>query len=135
MTKLSRSKIKKKLSVLTKNYIKDLDNYTCQYCGKQVEGSNAHGSHILNVASHAHMEFDPCNLKTLSYHSHLNFWHKDIIAAGEWFTNKYPERWAYLQDRDKLRIKITTPELDEMLKTFPVSWQEYYSDSLEVREL
>lgn len=111
----SRSVLKKKLDKLVKDYVKQRDNYTCQRCNKIVEGTNCHASHVLPVGSHANMQFDPLNMKVLCYHDHINWWHKNPLESGEWYRQTFPERWAYLEAQDKLRIKLTTVELQEKI--------------------
>lgn len=90
--KLNRGKIKKKLEPLVKDFIKRRDDYTCQRCGKRVDGSNCHASHILPVGSHSKMQFEPYNMITLCFHDHINFWHKDPNGASEWFERTFPGR-------------------------------------------
>lgn len=116
--KISRSKIKKKLEPLVKEFVKKRDNYTCQHCGKKVEGTNCHASHVFPVGSHSCVQFDPINLKVLCYHCHINWWHKNPIKAGEWFTKTFPERQAYLEEQVKLNAKISTVRLQEMITEY-----------------
>lgn len=97
MAKTEKRKIKDKLDKLVKQYVKLRDKNTCQHCGKIVEGSNCHGSHVIPVSRDGRLAFDDLNIKVLCYHCHINWWHKHPIEAGEWFTNKFPERWEYLQ--------------------------------------
>ena len=79
------SKLKKDLMKLVKASIKKRDNYTCQRCGKQVEGSNCQASHIIPVSAGNALAFDEENIIVLCYHDHLNFWHKNPLLASEWF--------------------------------------------------
>ena len=55
-----------KLFDKAKKYVKERDNYICQYSGKKVSGSNCHCSHVLNRGHYAHAALDPFNMKTLS---------------------------------------------------------------------
>lgn len=97
------SKLKKRLMELVKQKVRERDNYTCQRTGQKVEGSNCHVSHVIPVSAGNALAFDMLNMKVLSYHSHLNWWHKNPIEAAEWFKNKFPDRWEYLQaNKNKL---------------------------------
>ena len=100
--KTARAKAKKELEKLVKEFVKKRDNYTCQYCGLKVAGTNCHASHVFPVGSHGKLQFDPMNLKVLCYHHHINWWHKHPTEAGEWFKKTFPERYTYLEEQDKL---------------------------------
>lgn len=97
-TKKSKTVLKKRLEVLVKDYVKKRDNFTCQRCGKKVEGTNCHASHVIPVSRSGRLQFDPMNMKVLCYHDHINWWHKHPIEAGKWFTDTFPERWEYLSE-------------------------------------
>jgi len=105
-----------KLAEKAKLCVKLRDNYTCQHCEKEVEGKNCHASHVLNVGTHKNMELDPTNMKVLCLRCHLQWWHKDILLATEWFTNKFPLRYEYLMRVAKLKYKIPTVTLAELHK-------------------
>jgi 5-methylcytosine-specific restriction endonuclease McrA len=113
--KRNRSKVKKELDGLFKDFVKQRDNYTCQYCHKKVSGSNCHGSHILSVGSHSNMQFDPRNIKVLCFHHHRQFWHGDPVASGVWYKETFPENWYYLVERAKIAPKLPTYKLEEMI--------------------
>lgn len=93
----SAGKLRKELIDLAKLYAKARDNFTCQHCGKVVDKSNAHGSHVIPVSHGGTLPFDPINIKCLCYHCHLNWWHKEPTASGDWFKQKFPDRWKYIQ--------------------------------------
>lgn len=104
--KSEKRKLKDKLDKLVKEYVKLRDNYTCQKCGKIVEGVNCHGSHVIPVSRDGRLAFDDLNIKVLCYHDHINWWHKHPIEAGEWFTSKFPERWEYLENEYQQNAKV-----------------------------
>jgi 5-methylcytosine-specific restriction endonuclease McrA len=97
MSKITITKLKKKLMTLVKNRVKLRDGFTCQHCDKMVEGSNCQASHVIPVSAGNALAFDEQNLKVLCYHCHLNWWHKNPVESGDWFKNKFPDRWEYLQ--------------------------------------
>ena len=91
-------KVRDKAEKLAKEYVKMRDNYTCQMCGKKVEGSNCHASHVIPVSRSGRLRCDPMNMKVLCYHHHINWWHKHPTESGKWFTDKFPERMEYLKE-------------------------------------
>ena len=112
----SKTLLKKKLEKLVKDYVKKRDNYTCQHCGKVVEGVNCHASHVIPVSRSGYLQFDPLNMKVLDYHCHINWWHKHPVEAGKWFTDTFPERWEYLQSLHIKRMKpMNEAELQEKI--------------------
>lgn len=114
--KASKTALKKKLEKLVKDYVKRRDDYTCQYCGKYVTGTDCHASHVIPVSRSGYLQFEPKNMKVLCYHHHLNWWHKHPVEAGAWFTDKFPERWEYLTELHKQRLKpYTEVELQEKI--------------------
>ena len=91
---------------------KERDNWTCQKCGKPVEGKNAHGSHIYNEGTYKSMSADVDNILTMCYYDHINWWHKNPLEASEWFKTKYPELYKTLRERAR--------------KTQIINWQKRY---------
>jgi 5-methylcytosine-specific restriction endonuclease McrA len=125
--KHSRSFYSKRLDDLAKRFAKERDGYICQHTGQQVEGSNAHGSHVVPVSAGNALRWDLENIKCLSYHSHLNWWHKNPLEAAEWFKTTFPGRWDYLQNRRGIEFKRTTAELTELYRAALkcAGWVEY----------
>lgn len=117
--KATKTALKKRLEKLVKDYVKQRDNYTCQRCGKVVEGTNCHASHVIPVSRSGYLQFDPINMKVLCYHDHINWWHKHPVEAGKWFTDTFPERWEYLQELHIQRLKpLTENELLEKIEEY-----------------
>lgn len=123
----SRGWYSEKLEDLAKGFAKERDGYICQKCGEQVKGSNAHGSHVIPVSAGNALRWDLINIKCLSYHNHLNWWHKNPIEAAEWFKGKFPERWEYLKNRRGMDFKVTNAELREFYESAKEckNWREY----------
>jgi hypothetical protein len=118
VVKLSRSKIKKQLDKLVKDYIKQRDNHIDQRSGEKVEGVNCHASHVFPVGSCSVLQFEPLNMIVLSYHNHINWWHKNPIEAAEWFERKFPERLAQLNIMKQTKTKTSTVELQELVELY-----------------
>jgi|TARA_R100001015_G_C4623220_1_gene180923 hypothetical protein len=96
----------KKLVEKAKRCVKERDNWTCQRCGKIVDGANCHASHILNVGAYKSLELDPSNMKVLcGMPCHLSWWHKNPLEAAEWFNEKFPDRYFYLKEIAKKKLK------------------------------
>lgn len=104
------TKIKKRLDELVKKAVSKRDKDICQKCGKYVEGSNRHRSHVVPVSAGNKLRWDINNLKILCYHCHINYWHKNPLDAAEWFKKKFPERWEYLEKHKGL-VKFTEQDL------------------------
>lgn len=100
--KTRRARLKANLEKAVKAYVKERDNYTCQWCGKEVQGTNCHWSHIIGRRIDGRLVYDPMNSLVHCYNCHINKWHKDPIAAAAWFEDMFPGRYAYLQEQ---RIK------------------------------
>lgn len=56
-------------------------------------------------------------MKVMCYHCHLNWWHKNPMEAAEWFANKFPDRWEYLQANRGMQ-KFSISELEELKKYY-----------------
>jgi hypothetical protein len=117
----------KKLDDIAKGFAKARDGYVCQKSGEHLEGSKAHGSHVIPVSAGLALRWDLNNIKCLSYHNHLNWWHKNPLEAAEWFRGKFPGRWEYLQERKGSLAKISNADLIEFyqMATQCKNWQEY----------
>ena len=97
--KTEKRKLKDKLEKIVKQIVKIRDNYTCQKCGKKVEGVNCHASHVIPVSRDGRLAYDVRNMKVMCYHCHINWFHKHPVEAGRWFTEKFPHRWTYLEHK------------------------------------
>lgn len=114
--KSPRKKLIKQLDDLSKEVVRKRDGNTCQKCGVWVEGSNRHCSHVIPVSAGSRLRWEPLNMKILCYHHHINWWHKNPMRAREWFEEKFPERWAFLDGEDMLGTKkFTLTELEELV--------------------
>ena len=131
----NRSWYTKKLATIAKKCAKERDGYICQMCGKECEGSDAHGSHVLNVGSYKYMELDPTNIKCLCSYHHLLVWHKDVLGSSEWFKETFPERAEYLDRMKKAKLKLSTVELAELYEKVrglkPIEYAKHYIELIE----
>lgn len=123
----SRGWYNAKLDTIAKTFAKERDNYICQYSGQSVEGVNAHGSHVVPVSAGNVLRWDLNNIKCLSYHNHINGWHKNPLEYAEWFKTDFPERYEYLEKRRYMEIKITQGQLVEFYQKALrcKDWREY----------
>jgi 5-methylcytosine-specific restriction endonuclease McrA len=118
--KTARKKLEDKLEKLVKDYVKDRDNYTCQKCGKYLEKSNCHASHVIPVSAGNQFKYDPLNMKVLCFHDHIHWWHKNPIEAGDWFKKKFPDRHKYLFGQPRKTVKLTEEKLKQMIETIKI---------------
>ena len=114
MKKGSVSYYKKKVDIEFKKFIRMRDR-KCVHCGNP---NNLHASHCIPVSHGNRLRYDEKNVITLCYHCHLNWWHKNPIEAGEWFKNKFPKNYAYIEVIKNERKKFTASELEEKIKFY-----------------
>lgn len=117
---ISLTKVRKECEDLAKKIAKARDKYICQMCDKKVEGSNAHGSHVVPVSHGNQFRFDPMNIKCLCGNCHLRVWHKNPIESSEWFKNKFPDRYDYLFGKPHESVKFTRADYDEMIERYKI---------------
>ena len=113
-TKKSVSYYKKKLDVVFKKFIRSRDK-KCLHCGCL---ENLQASHSIPISHGNRLRYDEKNVITLCYHCHLNWWHKNPIEAGEWFKNKFPENYEYIEMVKNERVKFNIFELEELIKAY-----------------
>lgn len=121
-----RKKKKKRKSLLTKrkNFLEELakkyvhlrDNDICQKCGKPSSGRDCHVSHVKSKGSYPRLRADVINLKILCYHCHRHWWHKEIIDATNWFKDKFPDRYEYLEIAKQDQRKLTLDEVEQKIE-------------------
>lgn len=111
--KTARAKLIKDLDKLSKEVVRKRDGNTCQWCGKWVEGSSRHVSHVFPVSGGNALRWEPLNMKVLCFHCHMNLWHKSPLEAFTWFEKKFPERYIYLKDNRGIK-KFTLTELEDL---------------------
>jgi len=112
--KNKKKQIINRLDALCRQIVLIRDDYKCQKCGKHVEGKAAHTSHVIPKSHGFNLRFDLNNLKILCFHHHINWWHKNPVESGEWFKNKFPERWEYLEQNKNKIIKRTLDDYKEL---------------------
>ncbi len=116
--KTERAKVIIRLETAIRNYIRKRDKDTCQKCGKKVYGSNSHCSHVIPKSQGNALRFDEYNIKLLCSGDHLQFWHLNPTESGEWFKNKFPDRWEYLQENRNRIVKLRIPDLEELIEEY-----------------
>ncbi len=80
--------------------------YKCEHCGRSKEqGWRMEGSHIYPEGVYKSISADVDNILCLCSACHnlpsenRPTWHNDPIYFGDWFRNKYPERYEVLKER------------------------------------
>jgi len=112
--------LKDKLEDLAKKIAKARDGYVCQWCGAKVEGSNAHGSHLIPKSKGDAHRWNPKNIVCHCYHCHLNVWHKSPVEASNWLKGYKKSLWKWVElhtwdtVKDVHPLKMAHYTLDEM---------------------
>ena len=106
--------LKKRLDYVSRELVKIRDNHTCQRCGKKVWGTNCHASHVIPCSAGNKLRWDLMNMKVLCWYDHFHFWHLNPTDSGEWFKNKFPDRWAYLE-ANKGMVQMKHLDFQELL--------------------
>ena len=127
-----RKRLMNELDTLCREYIRKRDKMICQMSGEKLTGSNAHCSHVIPKSAGNRLRWNPLNLKLLSYHSHINVWHKSPVEAGKWFTDKFPERWDYLQKQKVKGIKKFSMADLEIIRNWYIRAIENLPESLPI---
>jgi len=127
--KIPIKRLKNKIWKEIRALVKERDDYRCFRCGKKVSGSTAHCSHILPKGEFPGYQFELWNLKTACHNHHLQWWHKSILSAADFFRRTYPNRYAFIMKKEKeyKRNNIKTPSraaltqlyADLISKTYP----------------
>lgn len=117
----------KKLDELAKRFAKERDKFICQKTGKHVTGCNAHGSHVVPVSAGMALRWDIENIICLGAYEHIYWWHKDPLAAIDWFKRRFLERYDYLTWRRMEKWSPMTVVLAEFYAeaSKAETWQEY----------
>ena len=99
---MSRKKSKKteirELDDIWKKKVKERDNYTCQICGKKIQGKNCHAHHILPRQIKG-MRWDIDNGITLCYQHHkvgIYSPHQNAIWFFGWMNVHKSKQLKYL---------------------------------------
>lgn len=110
-----RKLIRLELDKICREIVLLRDKNCCQHCGKYVEGSNAHRSHIIPRSRGNALRWCIDNQILFCFYCHIQWWHKNILEAQEWFKNKYPERYEYLMEHKNDIAKRPLEDLEELL--------------------
>jgi 5-methylcytosine-specific restriction endonuclease McrA len=126
--KTERKKLIDILDELSKDVVRARDGYNCVKCGKYVEGTGRHVSHVIPVSAGNKLRWDPMNMKILCFHHHINWWHKNPLEASAWFTDKYPERWEYLQSQRGI-AKFNLAQLEDIRDSLQEQLESYETNN------
>jgi hypothetical protein len=119
--KTQREKTTKKLDDLCRDVIIERDNNTCQKCGKRKD-KGLNWSHVI-PRGHLYLRWDLLNSMALCARCHGWWWHSDIMAAYEWFTEKFPARWQYLNSSTDRESPLRRHKI--------IAWNELDTDQIE----
>jgi hypothetical protein len=74
------------------------------------------------------MRFDLQNIKTLCFYCHIEWWHKEPTEAVEWFQQKFPDRWRYIQEDKNGLDKTPDYILEAILEERKKDLKKYEKD-------
>ena len=125
--KPSRKTLVRNLDNITAQVVKLRDNYTCQRCGRKYRPDNTKGSldwaHIYSRSRYS-MRWLLLNAVALCCGCH-KFWHDNPTESGQWFKDKWPHRYEYLQGKRKEPMRtIRTSELAQWLEDMREKFKE-----------
>ena len=89
------------------------DQDACQHCGKHIEGTDCHLSHVIPRPRCGRLPYALRNVKLLCFHCHIQFWHEHPLESAEWFKERFPDRLEYLE---------TQLVVNRCLGTIPIDW-------------
>ena len=121
--KTELQKLKNRVEDLCKQIIRIRDKNICQKCDRYVNHGDV--SHVIPKSRSSYLRYDLINLKLFCRRCHLYWWHKDILAAFEWFKNKFPKRYEYLKQHEHDYKKWTVDELTKREKTLLSVLEQY----------
>lgn len=116
--KSDKQKLEEKLWELCKKYIRARDHMICQKCNKKIlNPQGADTSHVLCKNRYKSLKYDEYNLKLMCMSCH-KWWHNMPTESGEWFKQKFPDRWGYLQESRKTIRKFGIVQLQETIEDY-----------------
>lgn len=124
-TKSERARLTDELDKLCLEIVRLRDENRCQKCGKEIEGSNSHPCHVVPKGKGASKRrFDLLNI-FLGDICHHQWWHLNPLDANDWFKEKFPARYAYLEIyRGGKAAKISTEEMRNAVEIYKQKLQE-----------
>ena len=112
--KSPRKRLTDRLDKLCREIVLIRDENKCQWCGRYVEKTNAHCSHVIPKSKGNALRWDLINLKLLCFHCHINVWHKSPILAMDWLQSFFPARYVYLMKHKEDIRKFSIDDLKEL---------------------
>ncbi len=123
--KTKRKKLTEKLDGLIRDIIRLRDDNMCQIgmtstCfSLEIEGSNSHPCHVVAKGRGASLRrFDLLNIFLGCMYCH-RWWHENVLDSNDWFKEKFPTRYAYLEIyRGGKPCPISETEMEMLVETY-----------------
>ena len=130
--KYSTSWWNKRLDKLLMQAVRVRENMVCEHCKKKItSGGDAHTSHIIPKGGNPSIRFELLNVLLLCYRCHWHWWHKEILDAGKWYEENYPDSYKALMKMKVDRVGSKFTRLDyEMMEEYLKSKIEDYTKEI-----
>ena len=119
------SKAKRDTLAMVKKYVRESGPCVASGQGRKSCGGYMQASHIKSEGAYKHLFIDPRNIYPMCMAHHLYWWHKEPTEAGNWFKEKYPINWKYLEWAKQQHIQYTVNELIGLQSALRQGWGEY----------
>ena len=106
----TKTSIKRKCDTLFSKIVRSAG--VCDWCGKSSSQVQLQCSHVIS-RKYLKLRWDENNACPLCASCHMK-WHSHPIQAMEWFKQKYPARYEYLQDAKIGTHKMTLDDYKEL---------------------
>lgn len=84
----------------------------CQWCGSQINQLQC--SHVYSIGARPSLRFNILNVLCLCSYCHRFRWHDNPADAWDWYKEKFPSRYKYLQTVKNIFHKITIEECKQI---------------------
>ena len=109
--KTERQKLIKELDAQTSKIVKKRDKGICQRCGRR----GTETSHVV-PRSNYYLRWNLNNLKWLCHRCHFFWWHKNPMAAWQWYQLEFPERADFVLEHEHDVARYSVSDLRDILE-------------------
>lgn len=110
----------KKLDIIFSKVVRTRDKY-CQKCGTT---ESLHCSHVVPKSQSWFLRWHETNAKAMCFGCHIAWWHKDVLAARDWFAKKFPDRHTWLEGQRHKTVKRTLDDYKKIYDDLNIRFKE-----------